>query len=919
MMTDNKSYDSSNDSESEEHRAKHKKAKKHKKHKKSSSGKGEKDRHAHKKHKKAKKRPHRASESSNDSDAMENAKAKLAKNSGLSSKFTEIMQKASRNGADFRIAKPMLPTDPSSLVEEITKTIQNKVLPVLEVASSGSESDVPADVASPIIASIIEDELNLEDLMRQKAMLQARLGAYMSDPEADDRGELHPQQTKPMPKVATSALPQSLSQAMAASKSAAPLATATSKHANIKQSSTHNSNESDVILLDDSSGGQRTPSPTPEKRRRHASPLPAGSRSRARDDPLHGRKERRSRERDRTPSRRRAAEQQTQARPRSRNRNMEDLRQEINRDKQRERRDHSRDRDRRGAERPPPTELRTGRARERDVRPNRSQRSHSRSKFESDRRRERERQKDRDRGGFDRGGGRGGARGGADNGDRDRYKGSLSEGQKKHDKESSDEEANLLDIDIDEDEDDEERIIEQRRKKREELLKKLGTGQESPTPQNSIRYESRSSSPGSSQRDRPHRTPTPTLPSSDPPSSDMPKEHQQLDSSNSQKNSSVKEKRNEWDMFADQDVDSNFDSPNTIVQNKHQHENPALTDNWDDAEGYYRVRIGEVLDNRYLVNGYTGQGVFSNVVRGRDQARGQANVAIKIIRNNEIMHKTGLRELEILKKLNDADPEDRFHCLRLYRHFFHKQHLCMVFEPLAMNLREVLKKYGKNVGLHIKAVRSYTQQLFLALKLLKKTGILHADIKPDNILVNENNLILKLCDFGSASAISDNEITPYLVSRFYRSPEIILGIPYDYGIDTWSAGCTIYELYTGKILFSGKSNNQMLKFFMDVKGKIPNRIVRKGQFKEQHFDQSCNFLYHEIDKLTEREKIVVMPVVKPSRSLQQELIADQNLPDDQHRKVTQLKDLLENMFALDPAKRISLNQALVHPFIQEKM
>lgn len=80
-----------------------------------------------------------------------------------------------------------------------------------------------------------------------------------------------------------------------------------------------------------------------------------------------------------------------------------------------------------------------------------------------------------------------------------------------------------------------------------------------------------------------------------------------------------------------------FQSPSTIVHNKHQNENPALTDNWDDAEGYYRVRIGEVLDNRYLVSGYTGQGVFSNVVRGRDQARGAANVAIKIIRNNEIM------------------------------------------------------------------------------------------------------------------------------------------------------------------------------------------------------------------------------------------------------------------------------------------
>lgn len=135
-------------------------------------------------------------------------------------------------------------------------------------------------------------------------------------------------------------------------------------------------------------------------------------------------------------------------------------------------------------------------------------------------------------------------------------------------------------------------------------------------------------------------------------------------------------------------------------------------------------------------------------------------------------HKTGLKELDILRKLNDSDPEDRFHCLRLFRHFFHKNHLCMVFEPLAMNLREVLKKYGKDVGLHVKAVRSYTQQLFLALKLLKRANILHADIKPDNILVSESKLVLKLCDFGSASYANENEITPYLVSRFYRSPEI---------------------------------------------------------------------------------------------------------------------------------------------------
>lgn len=132
------------------------------------------------------------------------------------------------------------------------------------------------------------------------------------------------------------------------------------------------------------------------------------------------------------------------------------------------------------------------------------------------------------------------------------------------------------------------------------------------------------------------------------------------------------------------------------------------------------------------------------------------------------------------------------------------------------------------------------------------------DIKPDNILVNESKLVLKLCDFGAASHISDNEITPYLVSRFYRAPEIILGVPYDFGIDMWSTACTIYELSTGKIMFSGKSNNEMLKYFMDFKGKIPNKIIKKGHFKEQHFDANCNFLYHELDRITERVSSLIL-------------------------------------------------------------
>lgn len=511
----------------------------------------------------------------------------------------------------------------------------------------------------------------------------------------------------------------------------------------------------------------------------------------------------------------------------------------------------------------------------------------------------------------------------------DKFKDSLSEGMKNKQSESSDSEIN---VDFNEDEEDEEQIIEKRRKQREELLKRLeGNTQsnedsntnfsEPSSPQSKIKenFDSAPSENAEPEQDNHKSNDEGNQISIHSEESLTPPLLPNMKVKNMEKKDVKPIKQSNWDMFAEQDSYKANSSPSTIIAKGSGAENPALTDNWDDAEGYYRVRIGEILDSRYMVYGYTGQGVFSNVIRARDQARSNQDVAVKIIRNNEIMHKTGLKELEILKKLNDADPEDKLHCLRLIRHFFHKQHLCMVFEPLAMNLREVLKKYGKDVGLHVKAVRSYTQQLLLALKLLKKTGILHADIKPDNILVNDSKLVLKLCDFGSASYINDNDITPYLVSRFYRAPEIILGIPYDYAIDMWSAACTIYELYTGKILFSGKSNNQMLKFFMDVKGKFPNKVIRKGAFKEQHFDSNCNFLYHEIDKVTEREKIVVLSVNKMTRDLQSELVSSQVLPADQLRKVTQLKDLLEKALAIDPVKRISLNNALTHPFIQDKI
>ncbi|KAJ4974487.1 hypothetical protein NE237_007661 [Protea cynaroides] len=346
-------------------------------------------------------------------------------------------------------------------------------------------------------------------------------------------------------------------------------------------------------------------------------------------------------------------------------------------------------------------------------------------------------------------------------------------------------------------------------------------------------------------------------------------------------------------------------------------ERSGLHDNWDDAEGYYSYRFGEILDGRYEVTAAHGKGVFSTVVRAKDLKAGKGDpgeVAIKIIRNNDTMYKAGLEELIILKKLAGADPENRRHCVRFISSFKYRNHLCLVFETLHMNLREVLKKFGRNIGLNLAAVREYAKQLFIALKHLRNCGVLHCDIKPDNMLVNEAKNVLKLCDFGNAMFAGKNEITPYLVSRFYRAPEIILGLPYDHPMDMWSVGCCLYELYSGKVLFPGPSNNDMLRLHMELKGHFPKKMLRKGAFINQHFDQDLSFHATEEDPVT--KKTVKRLLLNFKRKEIGSLITCS--PGEDPKMLANFKDLLEKIFVLDPEKRMTLSQALTHPFITGK-
>uniref|UniRef100_A0A0D9ZCA9 Homologous-pairing protein 2 homolog n=1 Tax=Oryza glumipatula TaxID=40148 RepID=A0A0D9ZCA9_9ORYZ len=341
----------------------------------------------------------------------------------------------------------------------------------------------------------------------------------------------------------------------------------------------------------------------------------------------------------------------------------------------------------------------------------------------------------------------------------------------------------------------------------------------------------------------------------------------------------------------EQPIDRKLGNENSMLAKEN-----TLHDNWEDEEGYYIYHFGEVLQGHYEITARRGKGVFSTVVHAKDlkaQKDGCREVAIKIICNN--IEKSGKREISILEKLGTADREDKQHFL----------------ESLHMNLREVIKKFGHGTGLKLTAVRAYAKHIFIALKHLRHCGVLHCDIKPDNILVNKDNNLLKLCDFGSAMSAGNNEITPYLVSRFYRAPEIILGLPYDHPLDMWSAGCCLSELYTGKILFDGSTNNDMLRLHMELKGPFPKKMLRKGAFTMQHFDQNLNFLARKKDPITKTVVNRLLLNIKPKGVGS----AISSCPGDDPKMISSFKDLLEKIFVLDPKKRITVPEALSHPFI----
>ena len=156
----------------------------------------------------------------------------------------------------------------------------------------------------------------------------------------------------------------------------------------------------------------------------------------------------------------------------------------------------------------------------------------------------------------------------------------------------------------------------------------------------------------------------------------------------------------------------------------------------------------------------------------------------------------------------------------------YRNHQCLVFEMLSLNLYELLKntQFG---GVSLNLIRKFGKQVLQSLSFLSRpdVDIIHCDLKPENILLRHPKKSgIKVIDFGS-SCRSNKRMYSYIQSRFYRSPEVMLGLPYSTSIDMWSLGCILVEMHTGEPLFSGSDQfDQMQKIVQVSKRSNTNGV-----------------------------------------------------------------------------------------------
>ncbi|XP_017002867.2 dual specificity tyrosine-phosphorylation-regulated kinase 2 isoform X2 [Drosophila takahashii] len=328
---------------------------------------------------------------------------------------------------------------------------------------------------------------------------------------------------------------------------------------------------------------------------------------------------------------------------------------------------------------------------------------------------------------------------------------------------------------------------------------------------------------------------------------------------------------------------------------------PAPTANttnlgYDDDNGNYKIIEHDHIAFRYEILEVIGKGSFGQVIRALDH-KTNTHVAIKIIRNKKRFLNQAVVELNILDELREKDADGSHNVIHMLDYTYFRKHLCITFELMSLNLYELIKKNNYN-GFSMSLIRRFCNSIVKCLRLLYKENIIHCDLKPENILLKQRgSSSIKVIDFGSSCYV-DRKIYTYIQSRFYRSPEVILGLQYGTAIDMWSLGCILAELYTGFPLFPGENEVEQLACIMEVLGLPPKVLISVARRRRLFFDSRdaprC------ITNTKGRKR------TPGSKSLAQIL----------HCQDRYFIDFLQRCLEWDPAERMTPDEAAHHEFLQ---
>uniref|UniRef100_A0A3Q2DAY5 mitogen-activated protein kinase n=1 Tax=Cyprinodon variegatus TaxID=28743 RepID=A0A3Q2DAY5_CYPVA len=300
--------------------------------------------------------------------------------------------------------------------------------------------------------------------------------------------------------------------------------------------------------------------------------------------------------------------------------------------------------------------------------------------------------------------------------------------------------------------------------------------------------------------------------------------------------------------------------------------------------GFHRVEIQNTtwdVPDRYSALQAIGSGAYGTVCSAIDQ-KTKEKVAIKKLYRpfQSLIHaKRAYRELRLLRHIQN----DNVICLL---DVFTPDSSLEKFQTFYMVMPYVAKDLGhimKNSKLSFRIIIYLFYQLLRGLKYIHSAGIIHRDLKPSNLAVGEN-CELKILDFGLARQ-TESEMTGYVVTRWYRAPEIIFNwMHYSQTVDVWSAACILAEMITGKVLFPGHDSIDQLKKILHLTGTPDSSLVQKMQSKDYHW-----FSKYLLSLIGHTWYFLMPPAVS----------------------------LLEGMLLLDPEKRLTAKQGLAHPFLTE--